>query len=50
MSLSCGAVLEMGMSRYAGKKQGELSLLRKMWAILSPHGRLDVAKARVRVQ
>ena len=35
MSLSCGAVLEMGMSRYAGKKQGELSLLRKMWGILS---------------
>jgi hypothetical protein len=26
----------MGMSRYAGKKQGELSLLRKMWDILSP--------------
>ncbi len=36
MSLSCGVVLEMGMSRYAGKKQGELSLLRKMWDILSP--------------
>jgi len=36
MSLSCGAVLDMGISRYAGKKQGELSLLRKMWDILSP--------------
>jgi Transposase DDE domain len=35
MSLSCGAVLDMGISRYAGKKQGELSLLRKMWDILS---------------
>jgi hypothetical protein len=36
MSLSCGAVLDIGISRYAGKKQGELSLLRKMWDILSP--------------
>jgi hypothetical protein len=36
MSLSCGAVLDMGISRYAGKGQGELSLLRKMWDILSP--------------
>jgi len=36
MSLSCGAVLELGISRYAGKGQGELSLLRKMWDILSP--------------
>lgn len=36
MSLSCGAVLDMAISRYAGKKQGELSLLRKMWDILSP--------------
>jgi hypothetical protein len=36
MSLSCGAVLNLGFSRYAGKGQGELSLLRKMWDILSP--------------
>ena len=36
MSLSCGAVLDLGISRYAGKGQGELSLLRKMWDILSP--------------
>ena len=36
MSLSCGVVLDIGISRYAGKKQGELSLLRKMWDILSP--------------
>ena len=36
MSLSCGAVLDMGISRYAGKEQGELSLLRNMWDILSP--------------
>ena len=36
MSLSCGAVLDLGISRYAGKGQGELSLLRKLWGILSP--------------
>ena len=36
MSLSCGAVLDLGISRYAGKGQGELSLLRKMWDTLSP--------------
>ena len=36
MSLSCGAVLDVGISRYAGKLQGELSLLRRMWDTLSP--------------
>ena len=36
ISLSCGAVMDVGFSRYAGKGQGELSLLRKMWGILSP--------------
>jgi hypothetical protein len=36
MSLSCGAVLDLGISRYAGKGQGELSLLRKLWDVLSP--------------
>jgi hypothetical protein len=36
MSLACGAIIDMGISRYAGKQQGELSLLRKMWDILSP--------------
>ena len=36
ISLSCGAVLDLGISRYAGKGQGELSLLRKLWNILSP--------------
>lgn len=30
-SLSCGAVLDLGICRYAGKGQGELSLLRRMW-------------------
>ena len=36
ISLSCGAVLEVGISRYAGKGQGELTSLRKLWDILSP--------------
>ena len=36
MSLSCGAVLDLGICRYAGKGQGELSLLRKLRGILSP--------------
>ena len=36
MSLSCGAVLDLGFARYAGKGQGELSLLRKLWETLSP--------------
>ena len=36
MSLTCGAVLDLGISRYAGKNQGELSLLRKLWDTLSP--------------
>ena len=36
ISLSCGVVLDLGISRYAGKGQGELSLLRKLWDILSP--------------
>ena len=36
MSLACGTVLDLGISRYAGKGQGELSLLRKLWDILSP--------------
>jgi len=36
ISLSCGAVLDLGFCRYAGKGQGEVSLLRRMWDILSP--------------
>jgi len=35
-SLSCGAIISLGFCRYAGKGQGEVSLLRKMWDILSP--------------
>ena len=36
ISLSCGAVLNVGFCRYAGKGQGEVSLLRRMWDILNP--------------
>ena len=36
MSLSCGAILELGICRYAGKGQGELSLLRKLWNLFNP--------------
>ena len=36
ISLSCGAVLDVGFCRYAGKGQGEVSLLRRMWDVLRP--------------
>src|SRR5262249_20411351 len=36
ISLSCGAILNMGICRYAGKGQGEVSLLRKLWDMLRP--------------
>ena len=32
-SLACGAVIDVGMCRYAGKGQSELALLRQMWSI-----------------
>ena len=35
-SLSCGAIVNLGFCRYAGKGQGETSLLRRMWDVLSP--------------
>lgn len=35
-SLSCGAIVSLGFCRYAGKGQGEVSLLRRMWDVLSP--------------
>ena len=35
-SLSCGAILNLGFSRYAGKGQGEVSLLRRLWGVLRP--------------
>lgn len=34
-SLSCGAIISFGFCRYAGKGQGEVSLLRKLWTVLS---------------
>jgi hypothetical protein len=34
ISLSCGAILDLGISRYAGKGQGEISLLHRLWSIL----------------
>ena len=36
ISLSCGAILNLGFCRYAGKGQGEVSLLRRIWDILLP--------------
>lgn len=33
-SLSCGAIVNLGVCRYAGKGQGEVSLLRRLWNIL----------------
>ena len=34
ISLSCGAILDLGICRYAGKGQGEVSLLRRLWNVL----------------
>lgn len=31
-SLSCGAIIDLGICRYAGKGQGELSLFRTLWS------------------
>jgi Transposase DDE domain len=36
ISLACGAILNLGLCRYAGKGQGEVSLLRRLWDILRP--------------
>jgi len=35
-SLACGAILNLGVCRYAGKGQGEVSLLRQLWNVLRP--------------
>jgi hypothetical protein len=35
-SLSCGAVLELGICRYAGKGQSELGLLRTLLNVFAP--------------
>jgi len=34
ISLCCGAIVNLGVCRYAGKGQGEVSLLRRLWDIL----------------
>ena len=36
ISLSCGAILDLGVCRYAGKGQGEVSLRRRLWDVLRP--------------
>jgi len=36
ISLACGAVVSLGFCRYAGKGQGEVSLLRRLWDVLRP--------------
>ena len=33
-SLSCGAIINLGFCRYAGKGQGETSLIRRLWDVL----------------
>jgi DDE family transposase len=35
-SLACGAIVNLGFCRYAGKGQGEVSLLRQLWNVLVP--------------
>jgi hypothetical protein len=35
-SLATGAVVNLGFCRYAGKGQGEVSLLRRLWDVLGP--------------
>jgi Transposase DDE domain len=36
ISLACGAVVHLGFCQYAGKGQGEVSLLRRLWDSLRP--------------
>jgi hypothetical protein len=36
ISLACGAVVNLGFCRYAGKGEGEVSLLRRLWDALAP--------------
>src|SRR4051794_16937962 len=35
-SLACGAILDMGICRYAGKGQSELGMLRTLWRMFLP--------------
>jgi hypothetical protein len=36
ISLSCGAILDLGICRYAGKGQSESGLLRHLWGLFRP--------------
>ncbi len=36
ISLACGVVVNLGFCQYAGKGQGEVSLLRRLWDVLRP--------------
>ncbi len=36
ISLACGAGVNLGFRQYAGKGQGEVSLLRRLWDVLRP--------------
>src|SRR6516165_9571812 len=36
ISLACGAIVNLGFCQYAGKGQGEVSLLRRLWDVLLP--------------
>ena len=36
ISLACGAIVNLGICRYAGKGQSELGMLRKLWGVLRP--------------
>jgi Transposase DDE domain len=36
IALSCGAILDLGICRYSGQGQGEVSLLRRLWDALHP--------------
>ena len=42
ISLACGAIVNLGICRYAGKGQSELGMLRKLWGVLH-HGDVLVA-------
>src|SRR5262249_60626208 len=44
ISLACGAVVNLGFCRYAGKGQGEVSLLRQLWDVLDPGDVLVAAR------
>jgi len=35
-SLACGSIVDLGICRYAGKGQGELSVFRKLWDFFQP--------------